>query len=111
DALLARRAARTLAVSPLLAELLASDSARPAHALVLPWRVGHPAHPGERSEARARLGFAPPHEVVLYAGNLDRYQGLDTLLPELAHACAQRPQLRWLVATESPRARFAQAIR
>ena len=38
---------------------------------------------------------------MLYAGNLDAYQGLDPLFDAMSTLAAARPELAWLVATES----------
>jgi glycosyltransferase involved in cell wall biosynthesis len=87
DRLLARRM-RTLAVSPLLAAKL--DALVPT----LPWPAAVPVRRDQHA-----------HPTALYAGNLDRYQGLDALIA----AVAARPKLRWLVATASPLREFARA--
>jgi glycosyltransferase involved in cell wall biosynthesis len=106
---LVRRATRALAVSPLLASELAQESCREVEAVPLPWRPAPSITLPERLRARAALGYDACDEVALYAGNLDAYQGLDTLLPALARVRAARPRLRVLIATESsPRVIAAQ---
>lgn len=96
---------RARAVGPLsrsLHDQLSRQTRRPVVTLPVPW-------PGwdadgrlpTREEARRSLGFESEDEVVLYAGNLDAYQGWQRLV----HACAMhagtRPRLRVLLATAS----------
>lgn len=103
DAALCRRADATAAVAPALAVRLAAGTGVHVDTLALPWPLPTPTGPDERTAARAALGFASTDEVVLYAGNLDRYQGLPLALDALGHAAARRPRLRVLLATESSR--------
>ncbi|HEY6876448.1 MAG TPA: glycosyltransferase [Polyangiales bacterium] len=100
DAWLARHMP-TLAVSPLLAAKFGCGVPS------LPWALPAPITEQERAEARAYFAFRDGQRVALYAGNLDRYQGLDVL----ADALRRRPSLRWLIATESPIRAFARSIR
>jgi glycosyltransferase involved in cell wall biosynthesis len=95
DGLLGRSAGAVAAVSPRLARLLEDRLGRPVAVLPIPWAVPPPLEPGERAEAR--VGLDVSDRVVLYAGNLDAYQGLETLLDALA----RRPTLTGLFATES----------
>jgi glycosyltransferase involved in cell wall biosynthesis len=101
DRVLVRAAPRTLAVSPRLSQILAAGCGRAVDTLPLPWGRAPLASAGQRAEARALLGFAPDDRVVLYAGNLDAYQGLPLLVAALSRARASHPALRLLVATES----------
>ncbi|MET0342648.1 MAG: glycosyltransferase family 4 protein [Polyangiales bacterium] len=101
DRVLVRRAARTLAVSPLLADVLARDAKHPVHALTLPWRVPPPITPEERRAARRALGLDENAEVLLYAGNLDAYQGLAPMLAGIE--ALSRPKLQLVLATAAPR--------
>ncbi len=87
----------TLAVSPLLAQKMG------AQLLPLPWAIPPPISERERREARAH--FALSGRVVLYAGNLDRYQGLEPVIAAVA-----REEVQWLIATESPLRDFARAL-
>jgi glycosyltransferase involved in cell wall biosynthesis len=66
-----------------------------------PWPVAQPISAEERKSARARIALGPHHRVVLYAGNLDNYQGWDQLLNAIAIASRAVPELVLLVATES----------
>ena len=79
---IATRADAVLAITPALAEHLRGVHVMP------PWPVGHVPTDEERREARLE------GPVVLYAGNLDAYQGLDVLFE------ATRG-MTLLVATES----------
>lgn len=101
DRLVATRADRVLAVSPGLAERLARDHGVDARWLPIPWVASAPVHECEREQARAAFGFRPDDEVLLYAGNLDAYQGLDVAVEAVALLAHRRSRLRWLVATES----------
>lgn len=75
-----RGASAVAAVSPLLADDLSALTPQPIHVLPLPWPVPTPTTAEERHRARDSLGLAPEEPVVLYAGNLDGYQGLELLL-------------------------------
>jgi glycosyltransferase involved in cell wall biosynthesis len=111
DRYLCRRAARVLSVSPLLAqELRAGGSAR-VFPIAVPWppSAAYDAH--ERDLARARLALARDDEVVLYAGNLDAYQGLAPLLTGLERLARQRPALRLLLGTASDARGLQRALR
>lgn len=105
DAFVARRAERVLAVSPFLAARLRAELGIEADVLPIPWPPAAPdpkgARQAGRARARAALGLLATDEVVLYAGNLDHYQGLDTALAALAQLVDGRPRLRFLVATQS----------
>lgn len=66
---IATRADMTLAITPALATHLGGQTMLP------PWSVEHVASAEERREAR--IGLNGP--VLVYAGNLDGYQGVDML--------------------------------
>jgi phosphatidylinositol alpha-1,6-mannosyltransferase len=55
----------------------------------------------ERARARTRFGLDPREPVILYAGNLDAYQGLDVMAAAFVRALSRRPDARLLVATAS----------
>jgi len=101
DLLAALPAKRHLAISPLLCAELSARAARPFELLRPPWFVQAPITVEERRSARAALGLATHSEILLYAGNLDAYQGLDVLYAGLLLAFAQRPHARFLLATAS----------
>ncbi len=101
DTALARRADAVMAVSPVLAERLAATSGVPVRPVAVPWAAPPPLDAGERARARAALGFDGGVEIVLYAGNLDGYQGLACMLAALSSVAVRRPALRLLVATAS----------
>lgn len=110
DWLTPRCAPVTLAVSPLLAQMLSERSARRVDWLPLPWPHFDDTSDAARADARARLGLAKSDEVILYAGNLDAYQGLATLLDALALAAARRPSLRFVLASASDPAPLFEAL-
>lgn len=107
DSLLCRKAAHVAAVSPLLAERLSGESNLPIQPLQLPWSVPPALEPHEAGSARRALELSPDDQVVLYAGNLDAYQGLSVLARGIAVLSETHPRLRWLVATESLPAQLA----
>jgi glycosyltransferase involved in cell wall biosynthesis len=78
-------AERTAAVAPALAARLGDGVVH----LPVPWRT-------ERRRARKTAGA-----VMLYAGNLDSYQGWEDLLEALRQLRALRPNARLLIASES----------
>lgn len=110
DVTLARRADAVGAVSPWLAERIASASSREVAYLPVPWSVPPPIEPSERAKARTRFGLTPLDAVMLYAGNLDAYQGLDVLARAFRFLRDHRPDARLLIATASDRARLEQAL-
>lgn len=90
---------RTVAITPDLAAHLARRSSRHedrATPLLPPWSPLDPPRSDERVAARRSLGLSVDSKVVLYAGNLDGYQGWE----EAAEA-ARRAHATFLVATES----------
>jgi glycosyltransferase involved in cell wall biosynthesis len=101
DVVLARSADAVLAVSPSLASRITVRAAVPARWLPLPWPVPPPIVPAEAERARAALNAEG--ELVLYAGNLDAYQGLDGLIAATGMLAARRRKLRLLVATAAER--------
>lgn len=54
--------------------------------------------PGEAARARQALGDGP---LVVYSGNLDRYQDLDLLLDAFQHVVEARPGVRLVLSTNS----------
>lgn len=110
DRFLAMRAPALGAISTHVARELEQLTGRAA--TVLPVPIGRPsAAPPSRSDARRALELAEDDEVVLYAGNLDAYQGLEVLVDAFAELRWLRPRARMLIASESSpdalRARFA----
>lgn len=90
---------RTVAITPDLAAHLTRRSSRHedrATPLLPPWSPLDPPRSDERNPARRSLGLPRDAKVVLYAGNLDGYQGWE----EAAEA-ARRANATFLVATES----------
>ncbi len=115
DAALVRRAHAVGTISPLLAERLrpyAVEQPDKVYDVPPPWPLPQPISARERAGARAALGLAADARVLLYAGNLDRYQGWEDVLSALPAIRARAPSLVWLVATQSdPAALLAQARR
>jgi glycosyltransferase involved in cell wall biosynthesis len=98
---LLRSACATAAIAPALAEYLDDIHHAGVHRLTIPWPLPGAIRPGERERARADLHLGPDDAVGLYAGNLDRYQGWESLLGAVARLRATLPQARLLVATAS----------
>jgi glycosyltransferase involved in cell wall biosynthesis len=98
---LVRGACATAAIAPALAEYLDDAHDVRAHRLTMPWPVPDPIRPGERERARADLRLRPDDAVGLYAGNLDRYQGWESLVEAVVRLQTPLPQARLLVATAS----------
>lgn len=104
-------AQRTLAITPGLAQALERRFSSPVSYLPQPWRVGFASTAEGRRAARGALGLGD-ELVVLHAGNLDRYQGLERIVAALRIAARSRPTTL-LVATESklPSRGFASGLR
>lgn len=101
DHALCRRADLVLAVSPMLAELLERQTGALVRYLAVPWPVPPPIDLRERMAARRALAIPEHSFTALYAGNLDPYQGWQTLLSALPKLDAETPEARLLVATAS----------
>ncbi|HEX7477262.1 MAG TPA: glycosyltransferase family 4 protein [Polyangiales bacterium] len=99
--------ARAPAVAVISKTLLAHFSARAsaprrrAFYVPTPWPVRPPSTLAARQHARAQLDLRSTAQVALYAGNLDAYQGIDTLVHAFARCAARAPALHLLVATQS----------
>ena len=90
------RVAGVAAVAPSLAQLLGEG----AHYLPVPWTSPATRRPA-RDEARAALGLSARTHICLYAGNLDRYQGWESLIEALVILRRTHSTAALLVATES----------
>lgn len=110
DVALARRAHRVAAISPLLAKRLADGSEREVGYVPVPFPLPPPIEPEERHKARHRFGIDRLAPVLLYAGNLDAYQGIEGLAEAFDRVRTRRPEARFLVATGSDRAPFEKAL-
>ncbi|MCS6797239.1 MAG: glycosyltransferase [Myxococcota bacterium] len=97
-----RWADAAVAVAPRLAARLQETSGRAVGVVPLPWPLPPPTHPEAWLAARTAIGVPLDAEVILYAGNLDPYQGWEDLVEVLARLVRRRPRLRLLVATASP---------
>jgi glycosyltransferase involved in cell wall biosynthesis len=104
DAALLRRADAVATVSPLLADRLrahaAGDEAKVQY-VPLPWPLPRRAAEQERAKSRLALGLPAKARVLLYAGNLDAYQGWEEVVFALATLRARDPAMRLLVGTQS----------
>jgi glycosyltransferase involved in cell wall biosynthesis len=108
DRLLARRAPGVAAISAHVSQEIATLTGRDAVVLPVPMDVVG-VRP-TREAARRVLGIALDRQVVLYAGNLDAYQGLEVLVDALV--LLRRPRLELVIASQSDptalRARLAE---
>ncbi len=111
DRWLLRRAHRRMAVSPLLARRLETLGGREVHVVPVPWPLPPPIRATARTAARRALGIEPDERVVLYAGNLDAYQGWETLLEMLGRLLERHRSTRLLVATASEPTPLTRAAR
>jgi len=100
DALAVGGAQAVVTVAPALTQRLSGLCPR-AQTLLPPWPRATPTSSQERAQARQALGIARGAEVLLYAGNLDAYQGWEDVLTALASLARRRPAARLLVATAS----------
>ncbi|MGE0785132.1 MAG: glycosyltransferase [Sandaracinaceae bacterium] len=110
DVTLTQRADRAAAVCPALAERLSARAARDVRYVPIPWPVASPTDVEERAKARARLALDPADAVILYAGNLDAYQGLDVLPRAFAALHHRRPDARLVIATRADRDAIERAL-
>lgn len=99
EAHLLGRAAAVAVISPMLADRYASRHGVRARYVPTPWPLAPQVRAQERRRAREALRLSVDAEVMLYAGNLDAYQGWPMCLEALARAGTGRRRL--LVATAS----------
>jgi glycosyltransferase involved in cell wall biosynthesis len=99
DVALARRADATVAIAPMLCERLSRSADREIAYVPVPWTVPPAIDPAERAKARARFGLGALDPVLLYAGNLEPYQGLSVLAEAFGHVRARKPDAQLIVAT------------
>jgi glycosyltransferase involved in cell wall biosynthesis len=100
DHWLCKRADAAAAITPMLADRLGRWTGRPVEYLPLPWLLPAPITAGEREAARAFFGFDENTPVLLYAGNLDAYQGWERVIDACARLSRKFPATRLLIATE-----------
>lgn len=103
DRAVATRASTVAAISPALCDTLEARVGRDIHYLPVPWPVPPPRTDEERRLARIELGIPEGDDVLLYAGNLDAYQGWESIVTATRTVADRRPRARLLVATESDR--------
>lgn len=102
DRALVRHASAVAAISPWLAQRLQAlcdtDKVRYVPA---PWPLPTPTTTDERASSRARLGLDRDAQVLLYAGNLDHYQGWEEVVGAAAMLAASQSRIVLLVGTLS----------
>lgn len=104
DRALLRSCTAVATISPLLQQRFADMAPRLSkriHYVPPPWPVAPPAAPDLRYRKRRELGIDAEAPVLLYAGNLDAYQGIDVMLSALALCVRELPNLHLLVASDS----------
>jgi glycosyltransferase involved in cell wall biosynthesis len=99
DRLAVRATSRVVAVAPSIANALSSTTGACIESIPVPW----PARGARasRREARARLRLPDDAPTILYAGNLDRYQGWETVVRAIAHPLLAKRGVRLVAATAS----------
>ena len=104
DAFVPRWASHCVAVSPALRTRLVSRGGVPPDRAtwVPPGITFEPAHPESVAAVARRLGLDRQQPVVVYTGNLDRYQRLDLLVAALPTIFARMPTARVVLATHGP---------
>lgn len=103
DRWLLRRAHAIATISPALADQLQRQESRAAERIAFvppPWQQPVDRAP-ERLAARTALGLSPTASWLLYAGNLDAYQGWESLLEAQVRLRQDGLDARLLVATDS----------
>ncbi len=101
DRALSAKARAVAAIAPALRDVLEERTGREVRYLPVPWPVPPAAGTDERLAARARLSLSDADDVLLYAGNLDAYQGWELVVDALAVVATRRPRAKLLVATAS----------
>ena len=99
DRALCSRVEAVAAISPHLAADFTGRFGVKAHYVPLPWELPTLTDEETRKVARSTWSYRPSDPVLLYAGNLDAYQGWEDIMLAMAHL--SNPQLQLLVATES----------
>lgn len=88
------------AIAPALASMLESRWSADVTYLPIPWPVCAHTEESIRVALRAERGIEPDEVVLLHAGNLDGYQGLETLAAT-ARVLQRETPVRVVLATES----------
>lgn len=101
DATACQGAETCVAVSPSLARILSRATGAEVGYLPIPWSIAPAINDLERRDARARFGLTEEVPVLLYAGNLDAYQGLDDLLVAMVDVVRRTPSGKLLIGTAS----------
>lgn len=101
DGHLSRAADAVGAVSPRLGRCLTRDHGIAVVYLPAPWVLPDPISEEERRAARSLHHIDADADVVLFAGNLDPYQGWEDVIAAIAELGPRSPRLRLLLATAS----------
>lgn len=103
DQQLTVRADAVAAISPDLQQRLAALGSQTTQVdyVPTPWPAREPITAALRAQSREQLRLPPRAKVLLYAGNLDAYQGIDVLLAAVRMGAERSAELHWLVATQS----------
>jgi len=97
-----RQAALVIALSKELKERAQSLSDVASKIVVIPNGINSEIfYPGERSEARRRLGLPPEGRILLSVGRLHSSKGYPFLIEALALLLAEAPDLRIVIVGES----------
>jgi glycosyltransferase involved in cell wall biosynthesis len=116
DALACHGALGIAAIAPALSASLERRREVAAPYVPLPWafmerRAGAAPTDLDGPTARRALGLAPEDRVLLYAGNLDAYQGYEDVVAAAARLAARVPEAKLLVATASAPGPLVRAAR
>lgn len=101
DGLASAATQQAFAISPRLCADLTESTGRPFRLLTPPWFEQAAVTAEEQGAARMELELDASAQVLLYAGNLDAYQGLDVLCAGLNAAMERLPKAVFLLATAS----------
>lgn len=85
------------AVAPSLANTLGGAT----QYIPVPWQPAYPTASVDRASARAALDLPTDASIGLYAGNLDAYQGWESIMEATALLRRTRPRAHLLLATAS----------
>jgi glycosyltransferase involved in cell wall biosynthesis len=106
DRLIPRRADRVVALSAAMAEHLHNAGVCRDRLAVIP-----PGVFAARSRDDLAPAACPSEKLVVYAGNLDRYQNLPTLLQAMVEVCRIEPAARLVIVTHEAGDRIEEAAR
>jgi glycosyltransferase involved in cell wall biosynthesis len=108
DRLLVQRTAAVAAISETLRARL-SELRSDVQFVPVPWEVPEPIRARERAASRLALGIGQRAKIALYAGNLDAYQGVETVPRALAALRRNGVPVGLLLATQSDARTFSRS--